>query len=329
MDKSIENIINPSLLESIRKLQKQMSFAASVFQESETIRTIRKFSAESTIFASQGSEALRAIRSFQSVAERVGSSTSRLALFASQESEALKAMRSFQSVAERVRSSGLSFLQSETAKRLQNIAKMDQILSSIALQQSKIFQISNLTSFKALDNLYNSPFSKDEVLAFASEIDGGDGIADKFFEEIDDQISAEIASKTDFNTLSDKAKKILLYFFNYVFLPLFLNAVYDAYKETKKELKSIATPTEVKQFVRSSNDKFDRSLLKGFRVTTVESLNFRKSPSMRSEIITILPIGSLVEIIDKSNRSWLLVEVEIDGELEQGWVPRRYTAHFK
>ena len=50
---------------------------------------------------------------------------------------------------------------------------------------------------------------------------------------------------------------------------------------------------------------------------------------MKSEIITALPIGSLVEVIDKSHRSWLLVEVEIDGVLEQGWVSRRYTAYFK
>ena len=50
---------------------------------------------------------------------------------------------------------------------------------------------------------------------------------------------------------------------------------------------------------------------------------------MKSEIITILPVGTLVEIIDKSDRSWLLVEVEIDGVLEQGWISRRYTAYFK
>jgi hypothetical protein len=44
MDKSIENIINPPWLESIRKMEKQLSLAASVFQESETMRTIRKLS---------------------------------------------------------------------------------------------------------------------------------------------------------------------------------------------------------------------------------------------------------------------------------------------
>jgi len=50
---------------------------------------------------------------------------------------------------------------------------------------------------------------------------------------------------------------------------------------------------------------------------------------MKSEIITSLPIGSLVEVLDSSNRSWLLVEVEVNGELEQGWVFRRYTTYFK
>jgi len=37
----------------------------------------------------------------------------------------------------------------------------------------------------------------------------------------------------------------------------------------------------------------------------------------------------LVELIDRSNRSWLFVEVEVDGELIQGWVSRKYTVYFK
>ena len=61
----------------------------------------------------------------------------------------------------------------------------------------------------------------------------------------------------------------------------------------------------------------------------INSLNFRDEPSMNSNVIDSLPIGTTVRVINKSDRSWLLVEVEINGELEQGWVLRCYTTYFK
>ncbi|AQU82657.1 MULTISPECIES: SH3 domain-containing protein [unclassified Halomonas] len=344
MDKSIENIINPPWLESIREVEKQFSLAASVFQESETLRTIRKLS-ETTRLASLAFNQSELMKS-----ARVAADSSRLASLAFYESDAMKsirhltessrlatlaiqesdAMRSFKAVAESVRLSSLAFQQSETAKQLQSFSKTSQ-LASIALQQPEAFkqisQISNLASFKALASLDNSPF-----LAFASEMSNTD-IIDVSLKEIDAQISAEIYSQTDFNALSDKTKSILLYLYHYYFLPILLSCL-SAYMmanaiEARKELESISTPAEVRQFTRAPNHNFEQSSLKGFRVTTVQSLNFREGPSMKSEIITILPIGSLLEVIDKSHRSWLLVEVEIDRALEQGWVSRRYTAYFK
>ena len=96
--------------------------------------------------------------------------------------------------------------------------------------------------------------------------------------------------------------------------------IYTNALEAQKELKTLKTPNEVKAFTRSSNKKFDRSMLKGYRVTIGHRVNFREEPSMKSTVITTLPIATLVEIIDKSNRSWLLVEIEIDGSFEQGWI---------
>lgn len=349
MDKSIEKIINPLWLESIRKMEKQLSLTASVFQESETMRTIRKLS-ETTRLASLAFNESELMKS-----ARIAADSSRLASLAFHESDAMKsirqltessrlatlalqesdAMRSFKAVAESVRLSSLAFQQSDFAKQLENFEKTSQ-LASIALQQSEAFkqisQISNLASFKALASLDNSPFPQSAALAFISEM-GKTDITDESLKEIDAQISAEIYSQTDFNALSDKTKSILLYLYHYYFLPILLSCL-SAYMmtnavEARKELESISTPTEVRQFTRAPNHSFDRSSLKGFRVTTVQSLHFREGPSMKSEIITTLPIGSLVEVIDKSYRSWLLVEVEIDGVLEHGWVSRRYTAYFK
>lgn len=349
MDKSIKNIINPPWLESIRKIEKQLSLTASLFHESETMRTIRRLS-ETTKMASLAFNESGLMKS-----ARIASESSRIASLAFHESDAMKsvrqltessrlatlalqesdAMRSFRAVAESVRLSTLAFRQSETMMQLQSFAKTSQ-LASIALQQSEAFkqisQISNLASFKALAGLDNSPFLKSEILVFASEVGKAD-IIDEHLKDIDARISAEISSQTDFNALSDKTKSILLYLYHYYFLPILLSCL-SSYMmanamEARKELESISTRAEVRQFTRAHSHNFDRSSLKRFRVTTAQYLHLRDGPSKQSEIITTLPIGSLIEVIDKSHRSWLLVEVEINGVLEQGWVWRRYTTHFK
>jgi len=349
MNKELEKLINPPWLKSIQKMQKQTRLATLAFQESEAMRSIRKLR-ESTKLASLALSQSELMKSAQVVAE-----SSKLASLAFRESEAMKSireltessrfatlalqesetMKSLRAAAETARLSSIVFQQSETAKQLQIIAKSSQ-LASIALSQSEAFkqisQFGNLASFKALANLHNSPFSDISSLDFSLQM-GAEQVIDESLLEIDSQISEEILSETDFNALSERTKNILIYLYHYYFLPISLSCL-SAYMmtnalEARKELESVSTPTEVKTFVRSSQGSFDRSALKGFRITIVDSLNFRETPSMRSEVITTLPIGTLVEVIDKTQRSWLLVEVEIDGELEQGWISRRYTTYFK
>lgn len=315
-------------MQTIRRLSEASRLASLAFNESELMKSARIAADTSrlTSLAFQESDAMESIRKF--------TESSRQAALAQQESYA---MRSFKAVAESIQLSALEFQQSKTAKQLLNLPKTSQF-ASISLLQSEAFkqisQISNLTSFKALAGLDNSPLLQNSALdlAFASEMDDTD-ILDRSLAEIDAQISAEIYSQTDFNALPDKTKSIVLYLYHSYFLPIILSCL-SAYVianavEARKELGSIATPAEVRQFTREPNHNFDRSSLKGFRITTVNSLNFRDAPSMKSEIITTLPIGSLVEVIDNSHRSWLLVEVEIDGALDQGWVSRRYTRYFK
>lgn len=309
-------------------MEKQMSLAASLFQESEAMRAIRKL-CETTRLASLAFNESELMKS-----ARIAADSSRLASLAFQESDAMQSIWQF---TESSRVAALALQESNAMRSFKAVAESTQ-LASIALQQSQAFeqisQIRNLASFKALACLDNSPFSKSAALALAFTSGIGDAdIIDESLAKIDAHISAEIYSHTDFNALSENTKRILLYLYHYYFLPILLSCL-SAYMmanavEARKELGSISTPAEVRQFTRLPNQNFDRSSLKAFRVTTVHSLNFREAPSLKSKIINTLQIGSLVEVIDKSHRSWLLVEVEIDGVLEQGWVSRRYTAYFK
>jgi hypothetical protein len=50
---------------------------------------------------------------------------------------------------------------------------------------------------------------------------------------------------------------------------------------------------------------------------------------MKSDIIVQLDTGTLVEVLDKSNRTWLLIEITDGDEIIQGWISRRYTVYFK
>lgn len=349
MNKELEKLVNPPWMKSFQRLQKQTNIAVLAFQEPKAMRSIRKLS-ESTKLASSAFSNSELAKSARMVAEssklaslalresdamrsiRELTESSRFAALALQESEVLK---SFRSIAESTRLFSVTFQQSETAKQLQSLALSSQ-LASIALKQSEAFkhisQLSNLASFKALSSLENSPFFESSALAFSPEMDFSEAL-DESIIEIDAEVSEEISSVTDFNALSEKTKGILLYLYHTYFLPAFLSCL-SAYVmtnliEARKEVVAITTPSEARAFVKEPNENFDRTALKGFRVITSNTLKFRESPGMRSEIITTLPVGTLVEVIDKSDRSWLLVEVEIDGVLEQGWISRRYTAYFK
>lgn len=195
---------------------------------------------------------------------------------------------------------------------------------------------SELSSFNALKTLNNSPFNH-LITDFISESNlqpNTPTTISQSLVDVDNEIANELSTCSDFELLSDNTKKTLLYIYHYYFLPIFLSCCAVIIMENADIVRSkfleVTTAAEVRSLVRSpSSGGFDQTLLKGFRVTTGHDVNFREEPNMKSNVITRLPIGTLVEIIDKSNRSWLLVEIKIDGELEQGWISRSHTTYFK
>ena len=86
---------------------------------------------------------------------------------------------------------------------------------------------------------------------------------------------------------------------------------------------------EVKKFARDASAQYDSKLLSNFRAVTGRNVNLRTRPSINSEVIMQLNVGNIVKILDKSDRSWLLVEFSDNGFIAQGWIARRYTTHFK
>lgn len=208
-------------------------------------------------------------------------------------------------------------------------------LSSVISKATEVFKqhehFKQYSSFKVLSNL-NADFFREVLKTNLTPADI-EGFSESSIAEIDAELSDEIKLEKDFSLYSEKAKKILYFFCTAILLSYLIgiaSSITANYIQQFQEVsKTLETSREVKSFTRSSPPLIDRQALKGHRVTTANNLNFRHKPSMNSNVIEILPIGTIVKVVDKSNRSWLLVEIEIDGEIEQGWVLRRYTTYFK
>lgn len=317
---------NSEAMESALRFHETVRHTSLAFSESQLMRSVRNLS-ETTHLASLAFRESEALKSIEQLTE-----TSRLARLALKESEAVRMVRQF---AESSKIVALHLEPLVALKEFRSVVGSNQFATRMLRQSEaarQVASLSNLHAFNALADLDNSPFS--QILSFGRDLAGevAWGVSE-VLAELDTQISTEINEKTDFNDLSEKTKKILSYLYHYYLLPLILS-VFSTYimisaEAAKKELESVSTPAEVRSFARSGASKFDLLALRGFRVTTAKSLNFRKSPNVKSEVIASLPLGSLVEVIDRSNRSWLLVEVEVNGVLTQGWIFRRYTAYFR
>lgn len=222
------------------------------------------------------------------------------------------------------------YKQSDFVKEIYAISQ-SQELNNLTLKMSnaikQINEISQLKSFEALSSFDNISFN--DVL----NTDLTQGDIEKFskvsLNEIDSELSNEIKLGTDFALYSKKTQKLLVYLYHFYLLPVLLGLVTYHVLQAQEESKVLETKQEVRAFVRSPPSTFDRQALKGHRFTIVNLLNFRDKPSMNSNVVDSLPIGTTVRVVNKSDRSWLLVEVEINGELEVGWVLRRYTTYFK
>jgi len=157
-------------------------------------------------------------------------------------------------------------------------------------------------------------------------------------EEIYRGASEEIAEKQDFHLLSDEGKKVALWLLKYVLLTfhaiaigLLVNEISQHREKAQKVMQRNHNPSEIKAIARGkSSPEFNRSALKGDRVTIINSLNLHDEPKKKSEVIRFLPLGTVLEVLDTApSRSWLQVSVIIDGEEELGWILRRHTKYFK
>lgn len=228
-----------------------------------------------------------------------------------------------------------SFEASEPFKLARELQSQVVLANSISSEYLSIFEqfesLRNLDYFQSI--FRRNDFQFEEVISTNLTQEDITRFSEKPISEIDSDLSDEIKSGMGFSLYSDQDKKYLSYIYHFYLLPfMFLIVgilIAPHVQQAQAELDILTTQQEVKAFTRSPPYTFDRQALKGHRFTTVSSLNLRDKPSMHSNVIDSLPIGTIARVVSKSDRSWLLVEVDINGELEQGWILRRYTTYFK
>ncbi|PAU78384.1 SH3 domain-containing protein [Halomonas salipaludis] len=136
----------------------------------------------------------------------------------------------------------------------------------------------------------------------------------------------------DFSSLSENGRRALVWLFYWIVLPFLMNIAatmaLEQYSERAVVSEGVTTPHGAKRLARCKS-QLERGIFAGCRIVTGEGLRLRTGPSMKSQVMTNLPLGKIIVVLDSSERAWLLVEVEIEGDRVEGWVSRRYTTKFR
>ena len=325
------------MMESARRsLTLQDSPVAKMFQDlNNTTRLVNRLRQESPTMRAMQS-IIEATRRPMTIGELPAAkmlqdinNTTRLVNRLRQESPTMKAMQSIIEAARRPVTIG----ELPAAKMLQDINNTARLVNRLrqespamkALQQFSNLPFSSVvreTAFPELDLPDVAPLESENYLDFDFGID----------QDVELEIQRELEGSNDYNLLSDRTKTWIRSFLLQFFLPLVINllssfiVIHTQIQQTV--LNEYKTSREVKSYMRKGIYGVDEELLRGYRVVTGSAVRLRRTPSMKSEIIALLPLGTLIEVLNESNRSWLLAEVDVEGKKVVGWISRRYTKKF-
>ncbi|WP_297797007.1 SH3 domain-containing protein [uncultured Marinobacter sp.] len=191
----------------------------------------------------------------------------------------------------------------------------------------------------ALSRLTRTPFDPELIhraVAIAQragyEYQTADEVLHAEFATVEAELNSFGNESLDFTSLSERARTALLWLFYWLVLPYLMSIAagitLDRFDEKSAVTENVRTSREAKKLARCDNG-LERQIFAGCRVVIGSGLRLRAGPGMRAEIITTLPLGKLVTVLDSSERAWLHVEVDLEGDVIEGWVARRYTTPFR
>ncbi|UUT21053.1 SH3 domain-containing protein [Pseudomonas sp. T8] len=123
-----------------------------------------------------------------------------------------------------------------------------------------------------------------------------------------------------------------------IFLMMFITAVHTFYDDLSKwndfresvcdiqeRLGAFDSLAHARKLVRTTLCDAPRGVSESFRLTKREGVNLREDPGMKAEVIMTLPRYAPLEVMDSTNRDWLLVSYKHEGLEIEGWVSRKYV----
>ena len=156
----------------------------------------------------------------------------------------------------------------------------------------------------------------------------GEEFSEDDIQRIGDELERVIENPSAISQISPIAKMVMVFIVTTLWVSLLdftNNYVFDIWKRNYGQAQEFSVEIDVKELARNMRAEISREVLANFRLILGEGVRLRSDPGFKSEILALLPNGSLLEIIDRGNRSWLLVEVKVDDEVMTGWVSRKYT----
>ncbi|ENR5390299.1 SH3 domain-containing protein [Providencia rettgeri] len=316
----IEKLLDSSLFKTIESLQKQTTPLRDIVNQTskmipESLKQIQKvFPQQAAIEAAQRYSKSGNIIDFAWIDSHVY----------------LSAISSANSIASQIKLLESSLQLGQMVKGVFPLLKPFELGSGHHQLLESISKNYNLESISIISKLKNSPLTKGYVYHEYDTEDISAHYGD--FYKLDNAIMAEVCGETDFFRLPPRLKQSIYYIIDKLILPLIIGLIsgymLNQYLQIQQEYAVLTSPIEVRQQARKMTSLYDKEVLKGLRVIIGHNVQLRTKPSMKSSVITLLDIGKVVRIIDKSDKVWLLVEIEEEDEFIQGWVSRRYTQHF-
>ncbi|GAA0408177.1 hypothetical protein GCM10008969_33640 [Pseudomonas veronii subsp. inensis] len=108
-----------------------------------------------------------------------------------------------------------------------------------------------------------------------------------------------------------------------------INKGFELQRNLSGLFTSAETPADARAQARHLPSGANKSDLTGFRVVTGSDVYLMDDPSRQAETVLKIRIGSLVQVLDSSDRAWLYVSVVMDDELYEGWILRSYTKRIE
>lgn len=231
------------------------------------------------------------------------------------------------------------------AEQLQNSpvgATTRKLRDSPILNGLRALESSSLLS--ALPRLKGTPFDPELIeraVAIAHRNSYGHRITDEVLQTDIGTVEEELNSYGDepleFRLLSERARRtilsllysIVVQFLVGIMANIAYNIALERFSEKGAVEAEITTSREAKRLARCDNG-IEREIFAECRVVIGHGLRLRAEPGMKAQVLTTLPLGKLIMILDSSSeRAWIHVEVELEGDLIDGWVARRYTTPFR